>query len=55
VALAWRVLRCREGEAAVKAAQQLFAFSVLYLFLLFATLLAEQSLGFGSLFTGWGR
>lgn len=55
VALARRVLRRREGEAAVKAAQQLFAFSILYLFLLFATLLAEQALGFGSLFAGWGR
>jgi protoheme IX farnesyltransferase len=30
----------------MKVAQQLFAFSILYLFLLFATLLAEHGLGF---------
>ncbi|HYF55457.1 MAG TPA: heme o synthase [Salinarimonas sp.] len=44
-ALAWRVYRVREGDEAMKAAQQLFAFSILYLFLLFAVLLAESALG----------
>lgn len=43
--LAWRVFHLREGEAANRAARQLFAFSILYLFLLFATLLAEHQLG----------
>lgn len=57
--LAWRVFRSRAGEAAgqrnddglydVKAsskdARNLFAFSILYLTLLFATLLAEHALG----------
>jgi protoheme IX farnesyltransferase len=45
IALAVRVLRRREGEAAARAAQHLFAFSILYLFLLFAALLAEHGLG----------
>ncbi len=45
VGLAWRVYRRREGEEAMKAAQQLFGFSILYLFLLFAVLLAESALG----------
>jgi protoheme IX farnesyltransferase len=44
-ALAVQVLRRREGEAAARAAQHLFAFSILYLFLLFAALLAEHGLG----------
>ncbi|WP_425330030.1 heme o synthase [Terrirubrum flagellatum] len=39
---AWRVYRDREGSAAVKSAWRLFGFSILYLFLLFATLLAER-------------
>jgi protoheme IX farnesyltransferase len=43
--LAWRVYRRRDGEAAARACKQLFAFSILYLFLLFAVLVAEQSLG----------
>jgi protoheme IX farnesyltransferase len=38
---AWQVYRKREGEAAERAAKHLFAFSVLYLFLLFAVLLGE--------------
>jgi protoheme IX farnesyltransferase len=38
---AWQVYRRREGETAERAAKHLFAFSVLYLFLLFAVLLAE--------------
>jgi len=45
LALAWRVFNRRTGEEAVKAAQRLFAFSILYLFLLFAVLLAEHGLG----------
>jgi protoheme IX farnesyltransferase len=44
-ALAVQVLRRREGEAAERAAKSLFAFSILYLFLLFAALLAEHGLG----------
>jgi len=57
--LAWRIFRSRAGEAAgqrnddglydVKAsskdARNMFAFSILYLTLLFATLLAEHALG----------
>jgi protoheme IX farnesyltransferase len=46
LALAFQVYRVRQGEPAMKVAQQLFAFSILYLFLLFATLLAEHGLGF---------
>lgn len=46
LALAGQVYRLREGEPAMRVAQQLFAFSILYLFLLFATLLAEHSFGF---------
>jgi protoheme IX farnesyltransferase len=43
--LAWLVYRRREGDEAARTAQKLFAFSILYLFLLFATLLAEHGLG----------
>lgn len=43
--LAWRVYRIREGEEAAKAAQRLFGFTILHLFLLFAVLLAEHGLG----------
>ena len=39
--LALDVYRRREGAEAVKAAKRLFGFSILYLFLLFATLLVE--------------
>ncbi|HUD51990.1 MAG TPA: heme o synthase [Parvibaculum sp.] len=47
---AWRVLRSRADTAEAKAAQdkvakQLFAYSILYLFLVFSTLLVEQGLG----------
>jgi len=45
IALSVRVLRVSEGEAAHKACHALFGFSILYLFLLFAVLLAENSLG----------
>lgn len=43
LALAWRVYRTREGAAADTAARHLFAFSILYLLLLFAALLAEHA------------
>ena len=46
LALAVQVYRLREGEPAMRVAQQLFAFSILYLVLLFATLLAEHGFGF---------
>ena len=43
VTLAWQVLR--ERRPAERASRNLFAFSILYLFLLFAVLLVER---------GWG-
>lgn len=39
--------RTREGEAADRAAKHLFAYSVLYLFVLFAALLVEHGFGLG--------
>jgi heme o synthase len=45
VALAWRVLREREAQNARRAAMRLFAFSILYLFVLFAALLLDNRLG----------
>jgi len=42
LALAWDVYAKRGGPAANRAARRLFGFSILYLFLLFATLLAEH-------------
>jgi protoheme IX farnesyltransferase len=45
LALAVQVFRLRQGEPAMRVAQQLFGFSILYLFALFAALLAEQALG----------
>jgi protoheme IX farnesyltransferase len=45
LALAVQVYRFREGERAARACQHLFGFSILYLFLLFAALLAEHGLG----------
>ncbi|VUD71894.1 Protoheme IX farnesyltransferase [Methylobacterium symbioticum] len=45
LAFSIQVLRNREGEAEKRAAMGMFAFSILYLFLLFAALLAEQGLG----------
>ena len=45
LALALQVFRRATGEPAMRAAQQLFGFSILYLFALFATLLAEHGLG----------
>ena len=44
VALAWRVYRERTGPAAATAAKRLFAFSLLYVFVLFAALLADNLL-----------
>jgi protoheme IX farnesyltransferase len=44
VAFALRVKAQREGDAAEQAARHLFAFSILYLFLLFAVLLAEGTM-----------
>jgi protoheme IX farnesyltransferase len=43
VALAVRVWRTTEGREADQAARRLFGFSILYLFLLFAVLLAEHA------------
>jgi protoheme IX farnesyltransferase len=43
--LAVRVFRVREGKEAAKAAKELFAFSILYLFVLFAVLLGEALFG----------
>ena len=39
--LAINVYRRREGATALRATRRLFAFSILYLFALFATLLLE--------------
>lgn len=41
--LAWNVRRITEGREADQAARQLFVFSILYLFLLFAVLLVEHA------------
>jgi protoheme IX farnesyltransferase len=41
--LAWRVRKITEGREADAAAKQLFAFSILYLFLLFAVILGEHA------------
>ena len=45
LALTWQVFRLRTGERSLKVAQQLFGFSILYLFAIFATLLAEHAFG----------
>jgi protoheme IX farnesyltransferase len=52
-ALAIQVFRRRAGEPAIRAAQHLFGFSILYLFLLFAVLLAEHGLGLWRPVAGW--
>jgi protoheme IX farnesyltransferase len=44
IALAWRVYRDRTGPAAPSAAKKLFAFSLLYVFALFAALLIDNGL-----------
>jgi protoheme IX farnesyltransferase len=46
--LAFDVWRIREGRAADWAARRLFSFSILYLFGLFAVLLAERLVGLGA-------
>jgi len=48
LALSLNVYRVRHGRAADRAAKQLFAFSIFYLFGLFAALLAERSLALWS-------
>ena len=45
--LAWQVYRMPESDIEMRPARRLFAYSMLYLFLLFAILLVED--GFG----GW--
>ena len=52
--LAWRVYRLRSGVEADKSAKQLFGFSILFLFLLYAVLLVEGSGFFSSLVFGFG-
>ena len=58
VLLAWRLLRA-EPEGEERAARNVFAFSILYLFLLFGALLAEHAFGlhvdFAELIEGWVR
>ena len=44
VALAQRVRKAPEGRPARRAAQQLFAFSILYLFIVFAAFLVQGEL-----------
>jgi heme o synthase len=48
VVLALRVYRQRRGEEAETAAKHLFAFSILYLFILLAIIVAEHGLGLAS-------
>jgi protoheme IX farnesyltransferase len=45
VAFAWRVWTSTEGQKAISAARQMFAYSILYLFALFAVLLIESVAG----------
>ena len=40
---AWRVYTVREGEAGTRQAKRLFAFSIVYLFVLFAVILGEHA------------
>jgi protoheme IX farnesyltransferase len=49
VVAAYECYRQREGERADRAAKHLFAYSVLYLFLLFAALLVEQAFDLGGI------
>jgi protoheme IX farnesyltransferase len=52
---AYDCYRKREGEAAERAAKNLFAYSILYLFVLFAVLLVEHGFGLnvGALALTW--
>ena len=43
IVLAWRVFQRRDGKAADSAAKGLFAYSILYLFLLFGVLVIETA------------
>jgi protoheme IX farnesyltransferase len=45
IGLSIRILLAPEGEASTKACYRMFGFSILYLFLLFVVLLAENALG----------
>jgi protoheme IX farnesyltransferase len=45
---AFKVYRIREGGAADQAAKKLFAFSILWLFLIFAAIMLERALGIAS-------
>ena len=47
LAASWRVYTIRSGPQADVAAKQLFAFSILYLTVLFAVIVAEHGLGLG--------
>ncbi len=54
--MAWRVFAARDDKLRASTARGLFAYSILYLLILFATLLIEQGLGIdltGSEFMGW--
>ena len=51
--LAMKVYRLRTGADAARAAQHLFGFSILYLFALFAVLLAEHGFGLMRPVGGW--
>ena len=51
LALSINVYRLREGREAARATRRLFAFSILYLFLLFAVLLVDR--GWGGLIARW--
>lgn len=42
VALSWRVYKVRDGRAGDSAAKQLFSFSIIYLFAIYAVLLVER-------------
>jgi len=53
LAFAVQVFIRRTGEPAIRAAQHLFGFSILYLFVLFAVLLAEHGLGLWRPIAGW--
>ena len=54
VMFAQRVRKASAGERARRAAQQLFAFSILYLFIVFAALLVESGLGNFAAGAKWG-
>jgi heme o synthase len=45
IAFAWRVWTSTEGERAMSVARQMFAYSIAYLFGLFAVLLIESVAG----------